>query len=501
MQNKTARRTLVLGVAGLALAAILPVMNSVALAQSTLSRQRGEFPRFAPKVPSPPRPARPLEFSLSSLSQFDIRNYGAVGDDKTDDTAAVQSALNAAAAGGGGVVYVPAGIYKVGNLVFPPNGDHWITILMDGSLHLTQTLEMNQRAYAMVGRSGGVFSGFQQKPSTQIFFDASLNPVIHISADPIYLSGFVLKYLHGDGILATDGSTNLTLDRIYAAEAADVDTKWTPIKFETSHYNFGLYVKDSVFQAAQLKGAHSIILKNQSIISIKDTTLICGGIFMSSPTAVSESADYNFENVLYEGGFSSFLTIDNSNAWFTGISLKFVEMADPSLPGLFLVENSGTGTTDNVQFLFAHGDAQSLVGGSRPITGVSVFQSSTTASGDLSFLGQQDDYEFFDNHGVMNLGRLRLGFGGSQITKHLSFAPTLDFSSIPSSGQQEQSVLLVGAQVGDSCDASPVAGAEAGLTWACYVSGQDTVVVRLVNSTPAPITPSARAWRINLWQH
>ena len=499
MQNKTARRTLVLGFACLTLAVIPFLQDGLAVAQSTLSRERARFSRFAPKLPSPPRP-RPLEFSLSTVSQYDIRNYGAVGDNKTDDTAAVQAALNAAAAGGGGIVYVPAGIYKVGNLIFPPNGDHWITIWMDGNLRLTQTLQMNQRAYALVGRSGAVFTGFQQKPSTQIFFDPSLNPVIHITADPVYLSGFVLRYLHGDGILATDGSTNLTLDGIYAVEAADVDTQWAPLKFETSHYNFGLYVKDSVFQAAQQAGAHSIILKNQSIVSVKDTTLICGGISASAPNS-PEASGYDFEHVLYEGGFSSFLTIDNSNAWFTGISLRFVEMADPSLPGLFFVENSGTGTTDNVQFLFPHGDAKSLVGGSRPITGVSVLQSSTTAQGDLSFLGQQDDYTYMDNHGVMNIGRLRLGFGGSQITKHLSSAPTLDFSPIPAGGQQEQSISLVGARVGDSCDASPVAGAETGLTWACYVPGQDTVVVRVVNSTPAPITPAARAWRIDLWQH
>lgn len=504
MQNRTARKCLTLGILTVILASILPLLSRFGFAQSPLNSDRRRVNRgqtFSTKLPGQPPVIDPLQFSISTLSQYDIRNYGAVGDNKTDDTAAVQAALNAAAAGGGGVVYIPAGVYKVGNLVFPPNGGHWIFIRMDGSLHLTQTLEMNQRAYALVGDSGAVFTAFQQRPSVELHFDTSINPIIHITADPVFLAGFTLRYLHGDGILATDGSTNLTMDRVYAVEAANVDTQWAPLKIETSHYNFGLYVKDSVLQAAQLPGAHSIILKNQSIISVKDTTLICGGISMSSPTALSESADYDFEDVLYEGGFSSFLQIDNSNAWFTGISLKFVQMADPSLSGLFLVENSGTGTTDNVQLLFSGGDVKSLVGGSRPITGLSVLQSSTTAKGDLSFLGQEDDYEFFDNHGVMNIGRLRLGFGGTQITKHLSTSQTLAFPTVSSGSQQEQSLSLAGAELGDSCDASPASGAEAGLTWACYVPGQDTVVVRVVNSTPAPITPAARAWRIDLWQH
>jgi len=41
----------------------------------------------------------------------DVRDFGAVGDEKTDDTAAFQKALNAAGETGGGVVYAPRGNY------------------------------------------------------------------------------------------------------------------------------------------------------------------------------------------------------------------------------------------------------------------------------------------------------------------------------------------------------------------------------------------------------
>lgn len=44
---------------------------------------------------------------------FNVRSYGATGDGTTDDTAAVQDAIDAAAAAGGGVVYFPSGIYKI----------------------------------------------------------------------------------------------------------------------------------------------------------------------------------------------------------------------------------------------------------------------------------------------------------------------------------------------------------------------------------------------------
>ncbi len=47
---------------------------------------------------------------------FDVRSFGARGDGKTDDSRAIQAALDAARVAGGGVVYVPPGTY----LVAPP---------------------------------------------------------------------------------------------------------------------------------------------------------------------------------------------------------------------------------------------------------------------------------------------------------------------------------------------------------------------------------------------
>ncbi len=44
---------------------------------------------------------------------FNVRAYGATGDGSTDDTAAVQAAIDACVAAGGGTVYFPAGVYKI----------------------------------------------------------------------------------------------------------------------------------------------------------------------------------------------------------------------------------------------------------------------------------------------------------------------------------------------------------------------------------------------------
>lgn len=53
---------------------------------------------------------------------FDVKkDFGAKGDDVTDDTAAIEAALSAARSNGGGIVYLPWGIYRLSRtIVIPP---------------------------------------------------------------------------------------------------------------------------------------------------------------------------------------------------------------------------------------------------------------------------------------------------------------------------------------------------------------------------------------------
>jgi polygalacturonase len=52
---------------------------------------------------------------------FDPRRYGATGDGKTKDTAAIQRAVDLCTAAGGGVVYLSPGTYLSGTVILKDN--------------------------------------------------------------------------------------------------------------------------------------------------------------------------------------------------------------------------------------------------------------------------------------------------------------------------------------------------------------------------------------------
>lgn len=75
-------------------------------------------------IPEPPA----YDYDYAPLRQpaanglYNVKDYGAKADGSTDDTAALQAALNAAGGAGGGTVYAPAGIYRLNGSLSVPAG-------------------------------------------------------------------------------------------------------------------------------------------------------------------------------------------------------------------------------------------------------------------------------------------------------------------------------------------------------------------------------------------
>jgi len=83
--------------------------------------------------------------------EYNVRQYGAVGDGTADDTSAVQAAIDAAATGNGGTVFFPQGTYKVSFLTLNSYvhlkgvGGSWVT--GKGSIIKTASTSVDMLAY------------------------------------------------------------------------------------------------------------------------------------------------------------------------------------------------------------------------------------------------------------------------------------------------------------------------------------------------------------------
>lgn len=58
----------------------------------------------------------------TGATYFNVRNYGAKGNGQSDDSGAIQKAINAAVSAGGGIVYMPAGLYLMNSGLDVPMG-------------------------------------------------------------------------------------------------------------------------------------------------------------------------------------------------------------------------------------------------------------------------------------------------------------------------------------------------------------------------------------------
>lgn len=88
----------------------------------------------------------------SDIGYFNVTDYGAVGNGVTDDTAAIQSAMNAAQATGydgnrGGTVYFPNGTYLIGSSLVWKRGSTWIAYFrFEGQNKATTTVKLKNSA-------------------------------------------------------------------------------------------------------------------------------------------------------------------------------------------------------------------------------------------------------------------------------------------------------------------------------------------------------------------
>jgi hypothetical protein len=112
--------------------------------------------------------------ALGGYVNSSVINFGAVGNGVTDDTAAIQAAINSFTSAGG-VLYFPVGVYKI-----------------------TSTLTVN-KPVMLIGAGSGDISGIAGVPATKILWAGGASPMINYGGFGTFFSGGGIQYMALDG--------------------------------------------------------------------------------------------------------------------------------------------------------------------------------------------------------------------------------------------------------------------------------------------------------------
>jgi hypothetical protein len=156
-----------------------------------------------------------VTFSMTSGQVVNAKDYGAVGNNLTDDTAALQAALTAAT---GGTLFIPKGAYRVTAQLNVPNRT---TIVGEGPISseiyyrttsttiLNQLFNFNNVDNIQIEKMGLICDiGGGCQNTVGIYCSGDAGSVTEIDLSEVYISGFQ-RY----GVLTQNGVYYFTMDR------------------------------------------------------------------------------------------------------------------------------------------------------------------------------------------------------------------------------------------------------------------------------------------------
>ena len=137
---------------------------------------------------------------------FNVRDFGAVGDGRTKDTAAIQKTLDACAAAGGGTVVVPEGVYLTGSVALGSN----TTLKLEARANVVGSPDAADYPLVRVRWEGEFADGHRALISAEKVDRVALLGPGAILGPPLGLGQ--LRHPRGPPLIELAEATNVTLD-------------------------------------------------------------------------------------------------------------------------------------------------------------------------------------------------------------------------------------------------------------------------------------------------
>ena len=401
---------------------------------------------------------------------YNVVGYGANGDGVTDDTTAIQAAIDAIPSSGGMLFLpMPTAYYKTTGVlnISKPIIVQGVGQTESAGVQIINTNTTGAHVFAVTSQ-GVAFR--------DLFIQGTAG-----GGDGINLTGTVKRYLELTRVYIKSCQRG-----IYAGSAAHL-IRMTDVTTHSCRAGGFVFSNESSTGLAYIHGTNCWARANTGhgwdLIGIGEVNLY--------GCAADENTQYGFSLANVSGVVSGCQCEVNTQRGFSVDQSEGLTLANPrtySQLAPFYVNTSGRVTLINpITVATPSGNSLNIGAG---VLAVDV-------------INKNFDMPVFDATGTALTLLDSSGFqlrGGTNISRHLSAAATLTFASIPAQSTAELTITVTGAAVGDTCYATPP-GMQTNLVWCAYVSAADTVAVRVGNVSAAAITPSAVNWRVDVWKH
>ena len=404
---------------------------------------------------------------VGSKPWIDVRSFGAKGDGETDDTAAIQNAIDQGSRNQTTVLF-PQGTYKISSsLRIGPN----VTLQGVGVGWGTQILPVSSDAISLVG------SDFP-KYNRMTFQNRIKEIMINMNKSPNH-SGIRIKEAYSVKIedvaihygTAESSTTGISIDK-------GTNVVFANVRVEGNGTGDAIRVSDSevkIYNADLERFSNGIRIQQCS-----GTVHLFGG-YMESMGAYG--------------------------ILFSGSSLNTVEGFDITAP------NSGSIPIGFLNFQKVPSDRNTILGSSlniaNNIPGTSVFQdefsggnlviNSSMRNGSYQAAGKQN-LNVIDR--LADFAMIRIG-GGDAISRHLSKKANLSFGppeKVP--GSIDRKITIKGAEPGDPVTVGAPIPVGPDYLLTAFVSAPDLVTIRWTQISGKPAAPGESGmYRADIWKH
>ena len=447
--------------------------------------------------------------------------YNAKADAVTDDTAAIQSALDAMATSSGHV-YIPPGTYKISAPLTIIDKEGFI--VRGAGTASTKIAPTTALAGSSVVRFTNCRDGVieQLRILGQVPARA---PSAAIEFHRAAAGGFAPTNMQIRNVLLGSDSASALVNGIRFTAAVDANNAEAVVE----------NVKVINYSGAAVSIEHSNSLQNRIIggvfngdpttsvgvrtvggsFNMHGTVIAVGDVDFDIAAGAQEHANYVI-GVESESGAKILRTAASSGAaiYFAGYTKKGAPVGGAtvidfqSVNGRFsMVDSSLNLGQPNAIFNFSDRQTSVFFGGNE------IGATTVTWSGALTLVGNRwapglvtlkprggaSLFQAGDTGG--GFSGVTVAAGSTPIKGYVSATAVLTLGRIAAHGTATTTMAVPGAAVGDNVYASPSGSLGPPLVWSAYVSGPNTVTVAVSNVMTRAVAPTNQIWRADVWKH